>query len=191
MWKNKGSQLPETDPLNRFPTLLAGFEIEPYLTIIELVEDWRAKSDLFRPVESPFYRQFLNELSPRLMHLVCRLTPAAIKNRHQLGFSLGHEIGREIIRYVDSLSFDWFCGASGLRANFAAWFPRNLEASPIYDVPMTQCERTTSDYRASPPPWFSIQGSKIRKRVDEAARRRRPGETKAERKRREDNRKEL
>ncbi|MCP4541206.1 MAG: hypothetical protein GY832_29080, partial [Chloroflexi bacterium] len=44
MWKNKGNQLPETDPLNRFPPLLTGFEIEPYLSIIEMVEDWRDKS---------------------------------------------------------------------------------------------------------------------------------------------------
>ncbi|MCP4605379.1 MAG: hypothetical protein GY847_33475, partial [Proteobacteria bacterium] len=159
--------------------------------IIEMVEEWRDKSDLFRPVESRFYAQFLSELSPRLMRLVGRLTPEAIKNRHQLGFSLCHEIGREIICYVDSLNFDWFYGASGLRANFAAWFPHNLEPSPVYDIPMMQCECTTSDYRASPPPWFSIQGSKIQKRADEAARKRRPGETKAERKKREDQRKEL
>ncbi len=94
------------------------------------------------------------------MHLVCRLTPAKIKNRQQEGFSLWHEIGCEIIRYVDAISADWFGGASGLRENFAAWFPDNLEPSPGNNILMTQCECTTSEYRASPLPWFSIQGGK-------------------------------
>ncbi len=190
MWQNKGSLLPETNPLNRFPLLLSGFEIEPYLEISEIMEEWHDKSHLFRLVENRFYLQFLHDLSPRLMRLVCRLTPERIKNRQQEGFSLWHEIGREIIRYVDALSADWFYGASGLHENFAAWFPDNLEPSPGKDILMTQCEHTASDYRACPPPWFSIQGGKRRKQVDEAARWRRPAETKVERKKREDQRKE-
>ncbi len=159
-WQNKGSQLPETDPLNRFPLLLTGFEIEPFLEIIEIMEEWRDKSHLFRPVESHFYIQFMHDLSPRLIRLVGRLTPQRIKNRHQEGFSLWHEISQEIIHYVDLLSADWFCGAFDLRANFAAWFPDNLEPSLGNDIPMTQCEHTASDYRTCPLPWFSIQSRK-------------------------------
>ncbi len=165
----QGNQLPETNPLNRFPILLAGFEIEPYLEISEIMEEWRDKSHLFRPVENRFYTQFLHDLSPRLMRLVCWLTPRKIKNRQQEGFSLWQEIGQEIICYVDSLSADWFCSAFNLCANFAAWFPDNLEPSPGNDIPMTQCECTCSDYRANPPPWFSIQGGQHRKQSDKVA----------------------
>ncbi len=63
-WQNKGSQLPETDLLNQYPLLLAGFEIEPHLEISEIMEEWRNKSNLFRPVESGFYIQFMHDLSP-------------------------------------------------------------------------------------------------------------------------------
>ncbi len=164
--QNRGNQLPETDPMNRFPIHLAGFKIEPYLEISEIVEEWWDKSHLFRSVENRFYVQFLHDLSPRLMHLVGWLTP-----RHKNGekFSLWHEIGWEIIRYVDSLTHDWFYSAFQLRANFAAWFPDNLEPLPGNDIPMMQCEHTCSDYRANPLPWFSIQGGKHRKQSDEAA----------------------
>ncbi len=65
-WQNRGNQLPETDPLNRFPILLARFKIDPYLEISEIMEEWRDKSHLFRPVENHFYTQFYSYTQPQI-----------------------------------------------------------------------------------------------------------------------------